>query len=613
MAAIRQPLDAPLLKRDIRNDPDDSQSETDDNVVLLKQTLLEYLQTCHRLTLAIEPGTVDPLPSRAETTNPSGRPFPRKIVPWENFAAQQQETWDLLASYKKKSFFNERDYPYNLTDMGDDESNEGKSMTDDVHVRDFDLDSVASAVTTLIDMICTDVDLRSVLGLFDKLAVRCVRHGLDQSWASFNKKVEQWCSYSFENSGAVYPCLGIEYIAPWKLSLNEIMTGLASEINLPRDIVDDSVDNFEARSLCAAVVTQLFSLMIERGTRYGYVCTGEAYIFLHIPLDTSKVYFSVQAPKLMVGYNDEEGLYNTAVAQIFALTLRALREGPACQKWYDEAEKLDNWAKEYQWALKKSPRGPAPDVDESDDVEPFIETNNIVGRVQRQNSWKRMRGRKYCTHKCLRGLLLGGEVDVDCPNASEHGIIHLRLDIFWAFFKNQVYSDRGIDANCIPMGLSGGDASAYKVQLAVRGYTMVAKGVGLGSWHSLANESAMYNRLLGLQGEHIPVCLGFSGCTDASYTFDTRVSDCFILLSYAGITPRRRDVNEELIVKACDALGEIHNQRVLHKDIGPFNVLVQGEQVVIMDLEFAEVYEPENDEYTEYADEMHNLRDLFES
>ncbi|RCI08959.1 hypothetical protein L249_5059 [Ophiocordyceps polyrhachis-furcata BCC 54312] len=601
MAAIRQPLDAPLLKRDIRNDADNQSDDQDDNVLLLKQTLLEYLQTCHRLTLAVEPATVDAIPSRDETTNPAGRSFPRRIIPWDTFAAQQQETWNLVGSHK--SFFAERDYPYSLADT----TNSNSPMTDDVQVRDFDLDAVASAVTTLINMACRDAHLRSTLGFFDRITVRCIRHVLDRSHASFNGKVEQWCSYSFESSGAVYPCLAMDYIAPWKLSLDEIMTGLASEIHLPGDIVDDSADNLQPKSLCAAAVTQLFSLMIERGTSYGYVCTGEAYIFLHIPLDASIVYFSVQSPKLMVGYNDEGALYHTAVAHIFALTLRALREGPACQNWYDRVEGLDSWTKSHQWSLKRNPKGPRPPV-----VHVGAVGESSHGRMQpRQNSWKRMREREYCTHKCLRGLLLGDEVDRDCPNAEEHGIIHLRLDLFWVLVKNQLFSDRGIDANCIPMGFAGGVASVYKLQLAVKGYTMVAKGVMAECWDSLTNESEIYEKLDDLQGKHIPVCLGFSGILGCSYKFDTRVCDCFLLLSYSGILPRRKDMTEEMMAKACAALTEVHNRGVLHKDIGPFNLLHQGDKVVIMDFEFAEVHEPGVDE--QFAVEMDDLRDGMES
>jgi hypothetical protein len=35
--------------------------------------------------------------------------------------------------------------------------------------------------------------------------------------------------------------------------------------------------------LIAAVVTQIFSYMMDSGVRYGYICTGEAFVFLHIP------------------------------------------------------------------------------------------------------------------------------------------------------------------------------------------------------------------------------------------------------------------------------------------------------------------------------------------
>ncbi|KAI2606634.1 hypothetical protein GGR54DRAFT_620569 [Hypoxylon sp. NC1633] len=50
--------------------------------------------------------------------------------------------------------------------------------------------------------------------------------------------------------------------------------------------------------------------MIAKGIRYGYVCTGETFIFLHIPGDDpSVVYYSVSVPNLDVLDDDENRLH----------------------------------------------------------------------------------------------------------------------------------------------------------------------------------------------------------------------------------------------------------------------------------------------------------------
>jgi hypothetical protein len=45
--------------------------------------------------------------------------------------------------------------------------------------------------------------------------------------------------------------------------------------------------------LITAVITQIFSYMIQIGVQYGYICTGEAFISVKMTNDPSTVYYSV--------------------------------------------------------------------------------------------------------------------------------------------------------------------------------------------------------------------------------------------------------------------------------------------------------------------------------
>ena len=96
-------------------------------------------------------------------------------------------------------------------------------------------------------------------------------------------------------SGYPLPATAIEYKAPHKLSQDELVTGLVSEIQPKRDVINKDGGDFAfaAKALTTAVVTQLFSYMVGKGIQYGYVCTGQVFVFLHIPDDPAIVYYYV--------------------------------------------------------------------------------------------------------------------------------------------------------------------------------------------------------------------------------------------------------------------------------------------------------------------------------
>ena len=170
------------------------------------------------------------------------------------------------------------------------------------------------------------------------------------------KPADQFCIYR-TSEGRNIPTIAIEYKAPHKLSVDEITTGLNSEIRPERDVINMEGQGFtfNARALAAAVVTQLFSYMIGKGIRYGYFCTGQAFGFLNIPDDPSTVYCAVCVPKQDVMDDDENRLHRTAAAQVFAFLVQALLATPPAESWHDDAEKLGRWVVEYEDILSKIP------------------------------------------------------------------------------------------------------------------------------------------------------------------------------------------------------------------------------------------------------------------
>ena len=141
------------------------------------------------------------------------------------------------------------------------------------------------------------------------------------------------------------PTLIVEYKAPHKLTLAHLHHVLRPDrppLELDKVVngvwvpaPQDTVAHFEyhAERLVAAVVTQTFSYMVGCGTRYGYITTGEAFIFLHIKLeDNAKiVYYHLAEPNADVNAqkkdfpSTEDYLHRTAISQVLAFSVQALR------------------------------------------------------------------------------------------------------------------------------------------------------------------------------------------------------------------------------------------------------------------------------------------------
>ncbi|KAK0630868.1 hypothetical protein B0T17DRAFT_607648 [Bombardia bombarda] len=348
------------------------------------QTLMPYLEACHSLSLAIQVVTRRSMTTQGNPTNPVGRLYPRRIIPWDDFPARQEEIWEQLS---EPSFTSQHQFP-SQTQMDYVRSLIGSISSED-GLRYFERDTVENAVQKLIGVVNDNILLRDRFGLRGTVTFEShtnlgntennlteslslseggtsdgtpARTGLTYKAQSKIKgkgkgnRADNFCIYE-TSDGVIVPKIAIEYKAPHKLTQDEISTGLVSEVQPDRDVINkDGKDfAFTSRALAAAVVTQLFSYMIGKGIQYGYVSTGEAFVFLYIPDDASTVYYYVSVPNLDVRDDDETRLHRTAVAQVFAFILQSLRAEPPSQVWHDAAATLDTWAVEYDDILSRIP------------------------------------------------------------------------------------------------------------------------------------------------------------------------------------------------------------------------------------------------------------------
>ncbi|KAL2193978.1 hypothetical protein P885DRAFT_71775 [Corynascus similis CBS 632.67] len=607
--------------------------------------LERYLEACHTLSLAIEVVTDRSLTTQGDTTNPVGRVYPRRILPWVGFPARQEEIWNQLLE---------------------------PPISSEHGLRYYERDTVENAVQKLVDAVYENPVLRASVGLRGTVtfeshtnlgtidggpseplerthlsggsvgeaalapsaAVRNPR--LVMKGKGKGNRADQFYIYR-TSDGANIPAIAIEYKAPHKLSQDELLTGLVSDIQPERDVINRDGDDFPfaAKALATAVVTQLFSYMVGKGIQYGYVCTGQVFVFLRIPDDPTMVYYYVCVPNQDVLDDDENRLHRTAVAQVFAFIVQALRTAPPPQSWHDAATVLDTWAVEYDDVLSRIPasirkdkRRASPykpqrwhgfkrspirtrsycsqidteascrDDDDEEGTPPSPSVDRLTrsgkkaatsgtnsgerrsqrgrgGRRQGEATQRKIRDQPYCTHQCLLRVVSGGPIDQTCPNAGRHGPRHISQVEFLRFLRAQLAKDRGPDADSTPLYLSGSVGSLFKVRLSAYGYTLVAKGVETGNLGRLRHEKDVYDRIYDIQGNHVPVCLGLIDLV-LPYYFDGYQFRHFLLLSWAGqpLFSCIGQINKTFAIDLITkAYAELHRLRVLHIDAEPRNIL----------------------------------------
>ncbi|KAK5651304.1 hypothetical protein OQA88_12648 [Cercophora sp. LCS_1] len=239
------------------------------------QTLASYLEACNALSLAIEVVTDRFLTTQGNTTNPTGRIYPRRIIPWDDFPARQQKIWDQLSepSFTSRLAFpsqNQMDFARSLI----------SPISSEQGLRHFEHTTVESAVEKMVSSLYENPLLRDRLGL--RGVVKFESHtnlgntsnskagtagGATPKPTAKGKGnlADNFCIYRTSDNGGT-PTMAIEYKAPHKLSREEVTTGLESEIQPDRDVINKDGEGFAfaAKALAAAVVTQLFSYMIGK-------------------------------------------------------------------------------------------------------------------------------------------------------------------------------------------------------------------------------------------------------------------------------------------------------------------------------------------------------------
>jgi hypothetical protein len=335
------------------------------------QKASDFLEGCHNLYRQIRPVVDNSSATTGTTTDPVRRLFPQRITPWTDFQQLQRDEWYRLEG--QGGFWNNEQYPSSA--VLDYVRSRIDPIGSEDELRFLERLTMEDMVKHLFDAISKDEMLTRALDIggritfenqasfrneeTDKLSKSMgkLKVSGDKSSRPRNTRADQFCVLRNSSDGIARPVVAIEYKAPHKLTMDEIPTGLQGDIWVERDVIDKNEDSFAFRckNLLAAVVTQLFSYMIDKEVQYGYIYTGEAFIFGHIPDDPSSFQYSVNIPGKDYDAGDEGRLERTAVGRVFALILQALRVRRPGQEWKEKATKLKQWKVEFLDVLQSIP------------------------------------------------------------------------------------------------------------------------------------------------------------------------------------------------------------------------------------------------------------------
>lgn len=353
---------------------------------LQPNTLLRLLDRCHQsLSPAIRVETNASLTTQGDATNPVNRLYPQRLVPWLDFPRLQEQVW------KKLDRTNFTSRPLSPSDTQIDFVSakiKGKRIYSEVSLRSFEEQTVDTFFEEIVEQLRNDDTLRQDFGIqgqvmfYDRLdraeaspenslgqmrlentshsgqrGVRERERPMQGPHRRRNRRADQFCVHLVANE-RLKPVYAVEFKAPHKMTIPELVAGL-HQMDLARDVINQEGETFEfyATRLVAAVITQIFSYMIDSGVNYGYICTGEAFVFLHIPEDDpTVVQYFLCIPNQDVQADDENCLHRTAVGQVLAFTIQALCAEAPSQEWHDVAQNtLLTWEVEYMNVLRDIP------------------------------------------------------------------------------------------------------------------------------------------------------------------------------------------------------------------------------------------------------------------
>ncbi|RAL59462.1 hypothetical protein DID88_006578 [Monilinia fructigena] len=479
-----------------------------------KTTLAEYLDLCHtHLFRSISVQTNKSLTTQGDVTSPKGKLRPNRLCPWIDFLSTQKHTQERLQSaytdHSEKRIFENFSF---IKGLG--ERVASRKIASEGDLANLQRATIETPVASIIGHLQSLDSVQDEFNIGDGIFFDNHPNTLSDTAEEVSQRLknlqpftptrstplfsglraDQICVYTTAENKDTLRKLAfvVEYKAPHKLNLASLRSGLR-EMDI-KSVIDCSlvppakvqgIDNpehfqYHADRLVASAITQTFSYMIQGGTQYAYITTGEAFVFLHVPLDDpGTIYYHLVEPGNDVLAQTEAGqefVHRTAISQILAFTLLALESEAGNQKWIEDTmNMLDIWEVDYEAILHNmpdsvrtappsseyrpktyiparlfamnlrnrsanstcrpdtspldndNPESPDASDHESPPDTPTRPTNRKRHNQVRKDGSKNANASRYgtqrrsfCTQRCLHGLAEMGNLDMSCPNILDH-------------------------------------------------------------------------------------------------------------------------------------------------------------------------------------------------
>ena len=365
-------------------------------------TLTEYLTFCHDyLSESLTVQTDKSLSTQGDPSNAKGKVRPDYLAPWKEFIDTQRTTLETLYSvYPMDNMTEQFKSRHFIKAQGKDVGRRPLASEDDLMILQRDI--VETPVTQIVEHLNTLDNVRKEFALAggfefhnhmnslndgadevdDEIVPRLEAQQLEPSTPRaapplYDCRPDQICVFTtVENTKK--PTLVVEYKAPHKVTFAQlrhilqpdrlplVLESVINRVKVPSKEEREAYFEYYAERLVAAVISQTFSYMVHCGTQYGYVSTGEAFIFLYIkPEEEAKtVYYHLAEPNEDVkaqkqAFPSEDYLNRTAISQVLAFTLLALKSVQEGQEWREEIiESLKTWEVDYEAILRQIPQTP---------------------------------------------------------------------------------------------------------------------------------------------------------------------------------------------------------------------------------------------------------------
>ncbi|KAG6313167.1 hypothetical protein E4U22_001222, partial [Claviceps purpurea] len=311
-------------------------------------TVKEYVEECHALDGELDVVTEFIQVTGGPVVDQGDRTRPRLIVPWNSFPQKQWEILNKLPSDHK--------FPsgqHSTTRAGLEVVAEMlKPIDSDDSLAAHQALTVSRPVQLLMKEARQNAELRTSFGIDSELSFK--RHmNRGETTTSRSQSTEpsgrnsiagEFWSIKNSSTGDSEIVLAVEYKLPQKLPVSLLVAALdnTSEMNLDTGIIDEDGEEFGPKQLVAAVIAQLFSTLVRKGLRFGYIDTGEAKIFLQVGSDPSRVEYHLSCPRSDV-QGDDKKMYLSAVSQLFAFVVQAIQAPKPTKEWQIAASELPIW------------------------------------------------------------------------------------------------------------------------------------------------------------------------------------------------------------------------------------------------------------------------------